>query len=356
LVVADNCSDGTALRARKAGARVVERFDPARKSKGYALEYLIETLRESGELDTLEALVVVDADTAVNPKLLQVFDRGLHSGHEWIQCYDTVSNAEHSWRTRLMAYAFSLVNGVMLLGQSALGLSAGLRGNGMCLSIKGLRRVPWTSHGLTEDLEYSWSVRIAGGRIAFAPDAVVYATMPSQGGNTSENQRMRWEYGRRELIWKMLGPVLRTPNLGWIEKTAAAVELTMPTIVTLTSAYLLLTLILIFRAPEILIRQGSLVIGLIGLSHSAAILGLALYAMSPFLLSFLPWRFSLGLLYFPYFAIWKMMISRKGRPQAWLRTAREPVFRSPGLRNPARSAHLASQERPRPVSRTNLAD
>ena len=49
LVIADNCTDDTASRAREAGARVLERRDVARKSKGYAIEYLIDTLNASGE-------------------------------------------------------------------------------------------------------------------------------------------------------------------------------------------------------------------------------------------------------------------------------------------------------------------
>ena len=65
----------------------------------------------------------------------------------------------------------------------ALGMSAALRGNGMCLSTRGLARVPWQTHGLTEDLEYSWMVRIAGGRITFDRGAAVHATMLRQGGS-----------------------------------------------------------------------------------------------------------------------------------------------------------------------------
>src|SRR5262245_53083259 len=38
LVVADNCHDQTAQRARDAGALVIERFDGDRRGKGYALE------------------------------------------------------------------------------------------------------------------------------------------------------------------------------------------------------------------------------------------------------------------------------------------------------------------------------
>ena len=99
-----------------------------------------------------------------------------------MQCYDCVGNADRSWRTRVMAYGFSLFNGITLAGRKAMGLSAGLRGNGMCISTSGLRRVPWHAHGLVEDLEYSWIVRVAGERVEFIEDTTVFATMLSRGG------------------------------------------------------------------------------------------------------------------------------------------------------------------------------
>src|SRR5262249_55240408 len=142
VVIADNCTDDTAERARESGARVVERFDLAKKSKGHAIEDLIDELVRSGEFDALDALVFIDADSAVQPGLLEQFSLGLDRGCDWMQCYGCVGNADESWRTRLMAYGFSLINGVTLLGQNALGLSAALRGNGMCISTRGLRRVP----------------------------------------------------------------------------------------------------------------------------------------------------------------------------------------------------------------------
>jgi len=39
IVVADNCSDDTATRARNAGARVLERCDEQRRGKGHALAH-----------------------------------------------------------------------------------------------------------------------------------------------------------------------------------------------------------------------------------------------------------------------------------------------------------------------------
>src|SRR5262249_55063462 len=139
-VIADNCSDQTASLAASLGVRVVERFDAVKKSKGFAIEFLIDSLAQSGELDSLDALVVIDADTTIDRDLLLHFDRSLQGGCDWIQCYYSVANPDETWRTRLMAYAFSLFNGVTLLGQTALGTSAGFRGNGMCLATRGLRR------------------------------------------------------------------------------------------------------------------------------------------------------------------------------------------------------------------------
>ena len=112
---------------------------------------------------------MIDADTTVDRDLLRSFARGLERGDDWIQSYYTVANPDQSWRTRLLTYAFSLYNGVMLLGQKALGGTASFKGNGMCFSVRGLRRVPWKCYGLVEDMEYSWTLRIAGERSRFSP-------------------------------------------------------------------------------------------------------------------------------------------------------------------------------------------
>jgi cellulose synthase/poly-beta-1,6-N-acetylglucosamine synthase-like glycosyltransferase len=329
LVIADNCSDDTAARAKEAGARVVVRSDETRRSKGYAIEFLLGRLRETGEFDRLDAIVIVDADTTTHPNLLGVFDRELGAGQEWIQCYNSVGNGDRSWRTRLMAYGFSLINGVTLQGQTALGLSAALRGNGMCLSIRGLERVPWRAHGLAEDLEYSWDVRIAGGRIAFNREGIVYATMLAGGGEALENQRRRWENGRRSLRRKLLWPIVRSPHLKPVDKIASLLELTMPTAASLGTAYLALCLALAVRLPVMITSRGSGYLTLIGACHSIATLALLVQLLSPFLLSFLPWRFALSLLYFPYYACWKLVVALRGRPKDWVRTEREPLHRSP---------------------------
>src|SRR5262245_60709604 len=70
LVVADNCKDATADRAREAGATVLVRVDAQNRGKGYALAHAFEKSLKEG---MAQAVVVVDADTLVSKSLLHAF-------------------------------------------------------------------------------------------------------------------------------------------------------------------------------------------------------------------------------------------------------------------------------------------
>jgi cellulose synthase/poly-beta-1,6-N-acetylglucosamine synthase-like glycosyltransferase len=324
VVIADNCTDQTAALAREAGARVVERFDALKKTKGYAIEFLLESLGRSGELDSLDAIVIVDADTTIDPNLLRSFDRALRSGHDWMQAYYTVANPDQTWRTRLMTYALSLFNGVMQLGQNALGSSAGFKGNGMCFSTRGLRRRPWRSYGLVEDMEYSWTLRVGGEKILFLPDVSVYAAMLGSGGTAAANQRRRWEFGRHDIRKKYLGPLLSSNHLGWAEKALSACELTIPTMAVLATIYVVVVGLDLIAWSVTRGSTYSLPRTFVGASGVFMTIGLAAYAISPFLVMRLPLRYLLSILLFPFFVGWKLIVSLAGRPQQWVRTAREP--------------------------------
>jgi cellulose synthase/poly-beta-1,6-N-acetylglucosamine synthase-like glycosyltransferase len=346
VVIADNCDDQTAEVARQAGAQVIERLDSEKKSKGYALEFLFDQLLEKGRFEDLSAIVVIDADSTADPNLLQQFDRALRAGADWLQCYYTVANAESSWRTQLMTFAFSLINGVSPLGQNAVGLSAGFRGNGMAFSTRGLRRCPFRTYGLVEDIEYSWDLRIAGEFIRFVPHTRVYGQMVSGGGTAAANQRRRWEFGRSELRRKKLGPLLQTPYLGLLSRVGSAIELTMPPMVRLLAGFAGLSILnlvaLAFTAAaeqakfEVATSEGRLITLRIweqGLGSGGTalvafqvimVLAVSLYALSPFLALGLPWRYAAALIRLPSYALWKIGAARGGKPQTWIRTAREP--------------------------------
>ena len=61
LVIADNCDDDTAAIALAEGAEVVERNEPQRTGKGYALDFGFKHL----DLDPPAVVVSIDADCRV---------------------------------------------------------------------------------------------------------------------------------------------------------------------------------------------------------------------------------------------------------------------------------------------------
>jgi cellulose synthase/poly-beta-1,6-N-acetylglucosamine synthase-like glycosyltransferase len=321
FVIADNCTDATAQTARAAGAEVVERIEPERRSKGYGLEYFFARMAEQGQGGRygFDAAVVIDADTLVDPGLLSRFAEVLAGGADWAQCYYTVSNPDASWRTRLLTYAFSLFNGIWLLGQDRLGLSVGLRGNGMCFSARGLERMPWRAYGLVEDQEFSWMLRIAGEHARFLPETRVYAEMVSRS-NAAVSQRRRWEEGRRSLRGKFFRPLLATRTLSPIDKTLSLIDLFMPPLMPL---FILLAAALVVHPLALGLPALAVWTRVLLPVHVFFVLAALAYALSPFFTLGLPARYLMSLTAVPYYAVWKLLATFRARTTAWVRTERE---------------------------------
>ncbi len=209
IVIADNCSDDTARVAREAGAEVIERHDLSQRGKGYALDMAFTSLIDEG---WAEAVAVVDADTVVEPNLLSAFAARFAAGEHAVQADYQVLNKADSWRTRLMHIAFTAFHEVRGTGREAMGLSAGLRGNGMAFSIQTLKAVPHRAFSVVEDLEYGVMLGLNGTRVAYAHETTVSGEMPVDA-DSSVSQRERWERGRETLrkmyVRRLLGRAVR---------------------------------------------------------------------------------------------------------------------------------------------------
>jgi len=203
-VVADNCTDRTAERARAAGAQTYVRTDPDHVGKGHALQWLLGQVRERG--GPCDAYVLLDADTLVAPALLRVFGAHLARGDRAIQAYYGVLNADASWQATLRHIALLLYNGLRPRGRDALGLSAGLRGNGMCFEATLLERGGWDASGLAEDAEFHLRLVGDGVRVRYAAQTSVLAEMPVSL-RQAQSQNLRWERGRLQLL-RSYGPGL----------------------------------------------------------------------------------------------------------------------------------------------------
>jgi cellulose synthase/poly-beta-1,6-N-acetylglucosamine synthase-like glycosyltransferase len=202
LVVAHNCTDATAAEAEAAGARVLVLNDSGQTGKSCALGYGFEAALAGPS----QAVLVIDADSVIEPGLIAEVQRRILTGAQALQCRYEVNNSLDSQRTRLMTLAFCAFNVIRPRGRARLGLSAGILGNGFALNRDVLTRIPYNAHSIVEDLEYHLALVRAGVRVGFIDTAVVRGEMPISAKG-AQSQRARWEGGRL-LVMKQRGPEL----------------------------------------------------------------------------------------------------------------------------------------------------
>lgn len=317
LVIADNCSDATAAVAREAGAIVLVRDDPERRGKGFALAHAFELCELEGFAD---AVVVVDADTLPSANLLRAFDARLAAGAQAIQAHYGPRITAHHWRTELMRLALALFHTTRSLGRARLGLSAGLRGNGMCFARETLLRVPHRATSIVEDLEYGIELGRAGIAVAYAHEAQVWGDMPATDG-AARAQRARWEHGRdalrRKLAWALLLDALRRRAAVSLD---LALDLLVPPLATL--ALWIAVAFLASAAASLTGLDARLALAEVALA--AAFLGL--HVLRGWWLSGTGLRGLANLAAVPLYVIWKVGLAGRGpraRPGEWVRTPRE---------------------------------
>jgi exopolysaccharide biosynthesis WecB/TagA/CpsF family protein len=207
VVIADNCSDGTASIAASAGAEVMTRTEPQHRGKGRALRWAMDQLLTAP--DVPDAVVVVDADSVADRNLLAALEAELSIGHGVVQADYTVLTDESSPpRAHLVAAGFLLFHRVRFSGRAQLGMPANLVGNGMLFSTAVLGAHPWGAFSGVEDLEYSIDLRLAGVGVRFAPSAFVSGPGPATRAG-EHTQRLRWEGGRFHVVRNRLWPIIR---------------------------------------------------------------------------------------------------------------------------------------------------
>lgn len=314
-VIADNCSDDTAERAREAGAQVLERFDTEQRGKGYALAFAFEKSRERG---FAEAVVVVDADSEASANLLEAIAARIEAGADAVQTHYGVLNPMASWRTRLVTIAMSAFHLVRSRARERLGVSCGIRGNGWCVTHRALRQVPYQAYSLTEDLEFGIDLGLAGIRVAYADEARVVAEMVSGEAN-ARRQRERWEGGRFALIRTRVRPLLAA---AWNQRSRVCLDLALDLLVLPLSYVALNVLLLLLLALAAASLAPGFLPWVIGAAGALAVL--IFYVGRGWRLSGVGWIGLFDLARAPLFVVWKLWVMLRRKPSAeWVRTGRE---------------------------------
>ncbi len=339
-VVVDNCTDQTASAAVNGGAKAHVRQDPLLPGKGNALNWLFQRLNETGELQ--EAVVILDADSLVSENFLQVMAAHLESGERAVQAFYTVRSPQGSWSESLRFAAFTVLHYLRPQGRMVFGGSAGLKGNGMVFSTDLLRKHIWSA-SVTEDIELHMALLLAGERVTFAPDAVVWGEMPGSLAR-SRSQHVRWEQGRlqmvRQYVPRLLGSALEEGRKMRLRRVFLLLDAVMEhlippfsVLIGITSLCLAFDTLLFFAwrmihlsptgsisSPQASFLELNLVIG------AGLMLSQLTYLLAGLFLTRAPGYVYFRLLYAPFYVMWK--IGQYGRvlvspkQKEWVRTSR----------------------------------
>ncbi|MGD0797003.1 MAG: glycosyltransferase family 2 protein [Acidobacteriaceae bacterium] len=195
LVIAHNCADSTADRARAAGAMVSVLDNPELRGKGNALEHGFRiAFQELGA----DAALVVDADSTVSANLVECVRSRLQRSLV-LQCWYECGSVSNNPNSRLRALAFFCMNVIRPMGRQQLHLSSGIFGNGFALRREVIERVPYAAHSIVEDLEFHLFLLAAGIHCDFVEEARVWAEVPAEGRGAT-TQSARWEGGRLRML------------------------------------------------------------------------------------------------------------------------------------------------------------
>lgn len=230
LVVADNCSDRTAEVAAQEGAEVVERHDPVRRGKGYALDRGIQHLAS----DPPDVVLIVDADCQVGEAAVTTLVCSSAASQRPVQAlYLMRAPPGAALRARLGEFAWVVRNQARPLGAHRLGLPCQLMGTGMALPWRQIQGAPLASGQIVEDLQLGLDLACAGAAPRFCPDALVTSHFPSSAASLGE-QRMRWEHGHLAVL------TAQVPRLLWqavrqrrVDLAALALDLGVPPLASL---------------------------------------------------------------------------------------------------------------------------
>ena len=196
-VIADNCTDNTAKIAEQAGAIVYKRFDMENKTKGHALNWFLkQKIEENADYD---AFFIFDADNIVDKNFITAMNKKLCEGEDVVQGYRDIKNPTDNWITAGYALFYWTLHRFYHLARYNVGLSPLLNGTGFMVKFDVVKPQGWDTETLTEDIEFSLKRIIAGKKLGWATEAIVYDEQPTSF-KQSWSQRSRWTVGHIQCV------------------------------------------------------------------------------------------------------------------------------------------------------------
>ena len=189
LVVADRCTDATAEIARAHGALVLERGEDEEPGRAAARQAGLEHARAL----EWDAVVMLDADSVIEPGFFVACERALASGAAAAQARSESGHGRSLAQEASLA-AFTLQGITIPRGRDRLGVSVRLRGTGMAI-----RRELALAHRFrapaSEDLFFTLDLLLDGVRCRHV-DAARLRSDGASSWDAFGGQKVRYEAGR----------------------------------------------------------------------------------------------------------------------------------------------------------------
>ncbi|HKV49943.1 MAG TPA: glycosyltransferase family 2 protein [Gemmatimonadaceae bacterium] len=294
VVIADNCTDGTASVANAGGVRCLERRDTTKLGKPFAIDWALAQI----DLAPFDAMVIIDADCIVDSAFATAVANVDSLRTRAAQTYIDIRNRGESALTVLGA-TFSVMRFRLM---NALKRRAGLTvpfGNGLVLGMDTLRAEGWQAFSICEDWEEYALLTARGVDIENVPAARTYV-QEARSLSQSGKQRRRWAAGKFDVLFACAGHIVRSRHIGVWQKLDALAELSSPgPVVALGISLSLAIAIVALHLPAMVVLLVLLTL---------PIFRLAIYAVLALRLEPDPWPTVRALSYLPLYLVWRLIV------------------------------------------------
>jgi cellulose synthase/poly-beta-1,6-N-acetylglucosamine synthase-like glycosyltransferase len=316
IVIADNCTDETAVISREYGATVLQRRDLSHRGKGYALDYGLQFLKSSNPPDVV---AIVDADCIVNPGTIEQLAQTAIALNRPVQATNLLRpplNFTH--KDTIATLAFMVKNLVRQRGLQRLGLPVTLTGTGMALPWSLVEKVTFATGNLVEDKQLGIDLTIAGYAPVFCEEALVSGYFP-QEKQAKNTQKVRWVHGHLQILTQVPQMIRLSLVKRRFDLLAIALDLAIPPLSLLCAIWFVMTALALFSSLFFTTAWISMIFLGEGLLIFLAILGTWL----KFGRSYIKLQ---SLLTIPIYVIENMSINFafvRSPQKEWIRTARD---------------------------------